>query len=155
MEEDQPSYRIRSMLPEDVAGITEIDGLVNPSPWSESRFRAELENPRAHIDLLAVNGEIAAYICCWQVADEMEIQNVATAPGFRRLGYASRLLEHVLERAARAMVSRVFLEVRIGNMAARSLYESFQFQECGIRENYYADNEDALLMECDLSALSK
>ena len=37
--------------------------------------------------------------------------------------------------------------MRAGNIAARRLYIKFGFAEQGIRDNYYSDNEDAILME--------
>jgi ribosomal-protein-alanine N-acetyltransferase len=47
----------------------------------------------------------------------------------------------------------VFLEVRIGNAGALSLYRSVGFAESGIRKHYYADTgEDAQLMRWDLSS---
>jgi ribosomal-protein-alanine N-acetyltransferase len=39
------------------------------------------------------------------------------------------------------------LEVRMGNQAARALYERFGFAPAGIRKGYYAEvGEDALVM---------
>jgi len=131
---------------EDVALVAAIDKIVNPSPWSETQIRAELSNPGSSFDLLFVAGELAAYLCSWQIVDELQIQNVATAPDFQRSGYAAQLLRHVLHRAAQEDVVTFFLEVRAGNVAARSLYEKFQFTVSGVRPKYYADDEDALLM---------
>ena len=42
------------------------------------------------------------------------------------------------------------LEVRVGNAAARGLYEKLGFRETGIRPRYYTDNnEDAAIMWSD------
>jgi ribosomal-protein-alanine N-acetyltransferase len=85
---------------------------------------------------------------CWLLGDELHIANIAVAPKFRRLGLGRRLLGHVLHRAAEKGMQSATLEVRVGNRAALSLYESYGFQEVGRRKRYYSDNrEDALLLQ--------
>ena len=146
----KPLIDFRQMLLEDIASVAAIEQLVNPSPWSLQQLQAELANPDSRFDLLIVGEAIAAYLCSWKIIDELEIQNVVTAPGFRRRGYAGKILEYVLRRAARENIAKVFLEVRVGNIAAKTLYEKFQFKTSGVRSKYYADNEDAVLMELEL-----
>jgi ribosomal-protein-alanine N-acetyltransferase len=80
------------------------------------------------------------------VAGEVQIQNVATAPAFRRQGVAACLLSHVFEQARGSGFESAWLEVRIGNAPAIALYERFGFTVVGRRTNYYADGEDALVM---------
>lgn len=150
MEGEKPLIEIRQMQQDDIAGIAAIEQLVNPSPWTSGQFQSELSNPGSRFDLLFADGELAAYLCSWKIVDELQIQNIATAPAFRRRGYAGMLLRKVLQKALREEVSKVFLEVRVGNRAARTLYEKFLFTASGIRSRYYSDNEDALLMELKL-----
>ena len=38
------------------------------------------------------------------------------------------------------------LEVRVGNEAAQGLYREFGFAPAGIRQRYYENSEDALVM---------
>ncbi len=152
MGEAIPSYEIRRMQPEDIAAVVAIERLASPSPWSERQFRGELANACATVDLLIVGRTVSAYVCSWLIADELEIQNVATAPDFRQRGCAETLLRHVLRRAAENGARRAFLEVRAGNTAARRLYEKLHFACTGVRERYYPDNEDAILMARDLPA---
>jgi len=145
-------FVMRPMRPADLDAVLEIERLANPSPWTAGHFRDELQNRYSSVDLLLVGEQVAAYICSWKIVDEMQIQNVATAPEFRRRGLAAQLLKAVLEQAVGDGIRKVFLEVRIGNNAARALYEKFGFVDRGIRASYYADKEDALIMELDLSS---
>jgi ribosomal-protein-alanine N-acetyltransferase len=62
------------------------------------------------------------------------------------------LLSEILRRAATDGVFRVFLEVRVSNVAAQALYEKFGFTRQGVRSKYYSDSEDALLMELDMGS---
>ena len=144
-----PSF-IRRILPEDIPAVVAIEKQSNPGPWGVDQFQAELDNPCAAVHLLTVQDEIAAFVCSWKILDELQIQNVATAPCFRRKGYADRLLRHVVQQAVADGATRVFLEVRAGNRAARQLYEKMGFSSSGSRHNYYADGEDALLMKLEL-----
>ncbi|PLX99351.1 MAG: ribosomal-protein-alanine N-acetyltransferase [Desulfuromonas sp.] len=149
MEGPIPVTEIRRLSVQDIATIANIEQLTNPSPWTVAQFRAELENPASRFDLLIADGRIAAFICAWIVADEMQIQDVATAPAEQRRGYAAQLLDHALLNARNEGVAKVFLEVRKGNFPARQLYLKFGFSITGVRPRYYSDNEDALLMLLD------
>ena len=62
-------------------------------------------------------------------------------------GFASMLIETMLEATeAEGIVSHT-LEVRKSNKAARRLYGNFDFKETSIRSHYYSDNgEDAIIM---------
>ena len=56
-------------------------------------------------------------------------------------------LREMLEIARRGGACRCFLEVRQSNEAARSLYNSSEFEEIGKRRNYYSfPREDAIVM---------
>lgn len=143
-------FRIRPMTPADLEAVVAVERLCHPHPWSTEQFRQELENPLARVDLLECDGVIAGFLCWWLLAGEAEIQNVATAPRFRRRGVARRLLEQVLAEARRQGATRALLEARVGNGGAIALYRAYGFTDCGMRRGYYADGEDALLMEKSL-----
>ncbi len=88
------------------------------------------------------------FLVAWHVVDELHVLNVATAPEMRRRGIGSVLVEAALAYAAESGVRLVLLEVRRSNEPALRLYEKFGFDVSGVRERYYADNdEDALEMQ--------
>jgi len=134
------------MTPADLPQVHALECAAQPSPWSRAHFAAELDNPCAHIDLYWRNGALAGYLCAWLIAGELQIQNVATAPAFRRQGVAEGLLRLVLERSRQAGLDAAWLEVRAGNAAAIALYEHFGFRSVARRPRYYGDGEDALVM---------
>jgi ribosomal-protein-alanine N-acetyltransferase len=125
-----------------------------PRPWSLAGLRHEaLENPLgvSRVALVGQEGggeRVGGYVCSWVVADEMKISNVAVAASMRRRGLARKLLHYLLHVARGRGCRVVSLEVREGNRAARSLYESLGFRAVGRRPRYYRpDGEDALLMD--------
>lgn len=141
------SYSIRPMQKEDLDILACAERLCHAHPWSAELFLQELDNPLSTIDLLYMDGQLAGYLCSWLVCGELHIHNVATLPHFRRRGVAGRLMRHVMGRCTGLEPEKVFLEVRVGNGGAISLYRSLGFVDVVVRKNYYPDGEDALLME--------
>ncbi len=120
-------------------------------PWSRGLFLEELRLPLAMDRVALVGSQVAAYCCLWLVAGEAQVQNIAVHPAFQRRGLGRFLLLRVLGQARAAGATRVNLEVRTGNIAALSLYESLGFCLEGRRPRYYQpEGEDALLLGRDL-----
>ena len=130
----------------DLPLLERIERASQSHPWSLHQFAEELANPVSRIDLYLRDGLPAAFLCSWLIAGELQIQNLATAPEFRRQGLAARLLEYVLTRSRRQRLDSAWLEVRISNDAAIALYRRYGFADAGVRQRYYADGEDALVM---------
>jgi ribosomal-protein-alanine N-acetyltransferase len=109
-------------------------------------------------DLLLVigaPGRPVAFAAFSTVLDEASLLNIVVAPGERRCGSASRLLEAARESLAEAGARHVYLEVRASNDAATRLYCRAGFEVYGRRKAYYASTgegpaEDALLLRWDL-----
>jgi ribosomal-protein-alanine N-acetyltransferase len=141
------SFSIRTMEAADLAAVVELERVCHITPWPERLFKDELSQAFSTIDLLWHGECLVGYICSWQVCDEVHILNVAVAPAWRRHGLARRLLEHVMLRARARGCERALLEVRAGNQGAVALYRAFDFEVIGHRSKYYADGEDALVME--------
>lgn len=135
------------MVAADLAAVLALETAASQHPWSAELLRAELANPVASLDLALSDGVLAGYLCAWLVVGELEIHNIVTAPAMRRRGVARRLLDYRLAQARRQGLQRVLLEVRVGNVAAITLYRAYGFVDSGVRPGYYHDGEDALLME--------
>ena len=143
-----------AMTLDDLDGVLDIEQVSFQTPWSRSAFRYELtQNRVARSVVLRVGGEIAGYLCLWEIGHEIHITNLAVHPRFRRRGVARALLGQTMEGARRSGVELLFLEVRPTNGEALALYESFGFSVIGRRKGYYFDTgEDALVMEARLGA---
>jgi ribosomal-protein-alanine N-acetyltransferase len=90
---------------------------------------------------------VAGYLCPSLILDEGEILDVAVRDNCRSLGIGRLLVTTALTLFRERAVQLVYLEVRISNQAAISLYRSLGFRESGRRTRYYENGEDALLME--------
>jgi [ribosomal protein S18]-alanine N-acetyltransferase len=134
----------------DVRSIWEIEKLSYPFPWSLWCFLAEYANSKSTILVAGPSApepwETWGFAIFWVVADEMHLLNLAVHPNHRRQGVSRALLTTALQQARSQGAEVVWLEVRPSNQAALTLYQSFGFQEVGIRKKYYTDNgEDALI----------
>lgn len=147
---------IDRMRASDVPAVVAIDAHAEgSSAWDEAQLRGELERAWAHL-WVSRRGEVpVAFVATWHVADELHVLNVATHAEHRRRGHARRLLEHALAFAAERQVRLVLLEVRRSNTPAIGLYRSFGFVAMGVRERYYADDEDAVEMLLRLDELGR
>jgi ribosomal-protein-alanine N-acetyltransferase len=139
---------IRPMIVDDLPLVHALECAAEQDPWSLEHFAAELGNPFSRVDLCWRDGQLAGFICTWLVAGEVQVQNVATAPAFRRQGVAARLLGLAIERCRASGFEAAWLEVRASNAGAIALYERFGFREAARRAGYYPDGEDALVMCC-------
>ncbi|HVP68919.1 MAG TPA: ribosomal protein S18-alanine N-acetyltransferase [Anaeromyxobacteraceae bacterium] len=151
-----PALAFRRMRAADVPRIMEIERAAFSYPWSEDLVRRELTHEFSTVLLAAeprreASGErILGFVISWLVYDELHVLNVAVAPEARRQGVARALLGEA-EASARSQGARIAtLEVRRSNRAAIALYRSLGYRDAGARPRYYADGEDALVMDKEM-----
>lgn len=144
--------RIRSMAVADLEAVTRLETICLQDGWSPGQWKTEL-NAEGAVALVAEapNGVVGVFSGRW-VAGELEIFRIATDPDFQRQSVATTLLRTVIRDYVPLGLKRVLLEVRLSNLEARSFYKKNGFNACGIRKGYYADGEDALLMELQVSS---
>jgi ribosomal-protein-alanine N-acetyltransferase len=142
------------MRVEDLDAVLAIERASFTNPWSRQAFLYELRDNRVARLWVAREaggpqpGGIAGYLCLWFIADEVHVTNLAVHPGARQRGIGRQLLATLLDHYRRRGATGAALEVRVGNEAARRLYEHLGFREVGLRKGYYFDTgEDALVME--------
>lgn len=144
---------LRDACATDARRLAEIDGLQNPSPWSESLFHASIAAGQCRLAVDA-SGRICGFVVVQTVLDECEILGLAVEPGQQRRGIGTRLLSAALAQARAQGVRTCHLEVRASNEAAQSLYHAHGFVPNGRRKAYYgagAAREDALLLRLEMA----
>lgn len=137
----------RFMKPEDCRQVEELYQACFSHPWTLHAIE-EMFTVEGYVSLVAEEEEhIVGYIGMKTVCDEADITNVAVAPSVRRQGIAHTLLERLLTEAEKGDICSIFLEVRVSNDPAITLYQHAGFEDCGRRKNYYdKPTEDALIM---------
>jgi ribosomal-protein-alanine N-acetyltransferase len=140
------------MRPADVDAVAALEAATFSRPWSVETFRRLVGEATVLVRVADVVGTVAGYGVVMAVADQGEIANLAVAAQHRGRGLGGRLLDALLAAAAGAGVTRVYLEVRPSNTAARRLYAARGFTALGRRRDYYeAPREDALVLSADLT----
>ena len=121
----------------DISALCALEEECFSSPWSERAFCESFGSPSASFFVCEADGEIVGYVGCVRVLDECSITNVAVTSRHRRRGIAHALLD-MLERAVYALgVRYVYLEVRVSNAAAISVYERRGYTLEGVRRHFY------------------
>lgn len=139
---------IRDMILEDLDQIMILESKCFNVPWSRESFESELvKNDKAHYIVLVIDSVIVGYGGVWYVMDEGHITNIAIDSDYRRQGLGKKIVREMINKAIKAEISHMTLEVRKSNIPAISLYEKMGFKALGVRPKYYRDNnEDALIM---------
>jgi ribosomal-protein-alanine N-acetyltransferase len=113
-----------------------------------------------------MNGKIQGYIMCriergFSKMGGMlptrlaHIVSIAVMQPFRRRGIAESLIRKAMRRGLKNYdVSEMYLEVRISNQAAISLYDKLSFKKVKRNYGYYMDGEDAWVMAITLNHLN-
>ena len=144
--------RIVPMTVEHLDRVVALEKTLFPDgPWTREMFRQELEDHFISRPSVALAGEeLVGYMATWFLRDEVHLLNIGVARPHQRLGYGRKMVEYLIERTLAGPQSLITLEVRAGNGAARSLYESLGFREVALRRKYYESGEDAVVMVLDL-----
>jgi ribosomal-protein-alanine N-acetyltransferase len=140
-------FRIRSGVPADAPALAAVERRSFGDPWSEASFREALRASWSFGLVAETADGIIGYLIAREAAGTGEILNLAVDPPFRRHGIARALLDAGLAALRRKAVQEVYLEVRVSNEAAQTLYRGARFVPVGRRRAYYRNPvEDALVL---------
>jgi ribosomal-protein-alanine N-acetyltransferase len=148
---DDADLVIEPMRRRDLAAIQVIEQVAYPKPWSLSVFQSEIEMARRGERCYLVarrDGELVGYAGLMFVVGDAHVTNIASAPAQHRRGVATRLLAELAWEAIARDCQALTLEVRVSNTGAQALYRKFGFAPVGIRQKYYENVEDAIVMWC-------
>lgn len=137
---------VRKMTQDDIAEVCTLERRCFPNPWVAEGFEAEMEGPASFAEVVMEGEALAGYATYRVIVDEAHLLNIAISPELRGRGLGKRLLRHILRVCVNEGAEWMFLEVRPSNVEALGLYRAHGFHQLGVRERYYANGEDAILM---------
>jgi ribosomal-protein-alanine N-acetyltransferase len=116
--------------------------------YTKHTFAYLLSQPNAVCFQAATEDDkMAGFICVLVSPDgTAHITTIGVAPEHRRRGLGERLLAKVESVLAEQGVASIVLEVRVGNLAAQSLYKYCGYSVVQRLNGYYNNGEDAFLM---------
>jgi [ribosomal protein S18]-alanine N-acetyltransferase len=137
---------IRKMQKSDVDSVYKLETTIFRDSWSYKLISSETDGEEYKYPyIIEVDGNLAGYTFIWVIADEIHINNFAIHPSFRRKGLGLKLISFIFDEFQE--YRKYFLEVRKSNKSAIGLYRKNGFETIFTRIKYYADGEDALVMQ--------
>lgn len=131
-------------------------------PWSRGNFTDSL-NAGYQAQLLSVGdgsslqAQLLGYFVAMKSIDEVHLLNITVNPAHQKQGWARVMLDALAIWARGQGAQWLWLEVRVSNARARSVYRQYGFREVGMRCGYYpsggsglSQREDAVVMSLAL-----
>lgn len=138
--------KIRAMQPSDLERCAAIEQTALDA-WSMQQIADELDFEAARMYVAECGGQVAGFAAFQLAADESTLNTITVDPALRGQGIGKALLENALEQLKEQGAASCFLEVRVQNTPARSLYRSLAFEEAGLRKGFYKNPaDDAVVM---------
>jgi [ribosomal protein S18]-alanine N-acetyltransferase len=142
--------RVRHALPFDLANLVDLENATFSSDrLSPRQWRRHLASDRAAILVIPAQQKLcAAAVLFFRSGSRVaRLYSIAVSAEARGRGLGECLLSACEEEARQRGCSRLRLEVREDNLAARGLYDRRGYELFGRHVAYYADGEDALRYE--------
>lgn len=136
----------RSLDEKDIDVLMEIEKSF-PNPWPLEAFFIEMEGQYNHSIGLEVDDILVGYLFYSSYPDEININHFAINPDYRRQGYASDIMDYLIEKMTKKQL--LYLEVSVDNKPAIKLYEKYGLKIISRRKDYYGQGQDAYIMQRD------
>jgi len=147
----RPQY-IRPLKERDLADVLRIERDMYDYPWSEEIFKDCLRVDYSNWAFIK-DEKFIGYAILSIAVGEAHVLNICLDKEYTGQGLGECFLNELLLVAKNKCAESVFLEVRLSNAVATSLYKKMGFKQIGRRKKYYqaADGrEDALVFSLDL-----
>lgn len=143
--------KIRNWKYEDILRISEIEKeCFQKSAWSFKMLASSFENENFIGILMEDGGDVVGYGGITIAADSADVENIAVTEAYRNSGVATAIIGELEKIARERGVEKLFLEVRVSNAPAMSLYLKCGFIGAYARAHYYPGGEDCLVMVKEL-----
>jgi len=158
----QKDRSLRRFTPSDLDAVININRVCLPENYAAYFFMDTFNTHPESFIVAESQGNVVGYIMCrvehgfsdlkkLRFAKKGHVISVAVMPDFRRLGMGSALVKDALSALSNLHVDECYLEVRISNDAAITLYRRLGFDIVRTIPRYYYDSSDAYVMAKELT----
>lgn len=148
-------FLIRPATEDDLEAVLHIEhASFGGTAWPREMMAVELApNPSRNYFVATQQGAVVGYAGIGVIdGQEADIMTIAVSDSVRGQGLGRRLMNRIMDVAAKRRATQMFLEVRADNPVAQALYLSMGFEQIDLRKNYYQpEGIDAVIMRADLS----
>ncbi len=151
---DLREARLEPMQSGALAQVMAIENAVYAWPWSEGNIADSVKAGYQCLQLMGGESELMGYYIAMRGVEEVHLLNITVAPAHLRQGWARVMLDALALWARSVQAQWLWLEVRVGNARAITVYEHYGFRRVGERKRYYPagenQREDAIVMSYKL-----
>jgi [ribosomal protein S18]-alanine N-acetyltransferase len=151
---DLKEARLVPMHPDDLVQVMHTERAAYDWPWSEGNIADSIRSGYQCVTLVGGADTLLGYFIAMQGVDEVHLLNITVAPQHQRQGWARVMLDALTLWSRSLPAQWLWLEVRVSNARAITVYENYGFRRVGQRKAYYpAGNqprEDAIVMSYPL-----
>ncbi len=145
------NVKFRPMNPMDLISVYDIEKRTYKiDPWSLGQLKEELAAAHRWYFVAEIEGKVVGYVGGLYVDGITDVLTLTVDPEHRRNGIARELLRRLIDWARTQKSVAMMLDMRVGNIEALPLYESFGFVAISQRANYYGPGIDAVVMRKEL-----
>ena len=159
----QNGFKLRKFTMNDLAGVTHINQICLPENYTDFFFIDLYRKFPETFIVAEENVNVVGYIMCRVevglsniglpgVVKKGHVVSVAVLPEHRREGIGRALVTKAMQGMLMYGAKQCYLEVRITNEEAISLYKKLGLEVSRSIRGYYADGEDAYVMTKKLDA---
>jgi len=153
----QTTFTLRHFQHDDLEKVMSINQVCLPENYSSYFFMDLYERFPETFIVAEVYFELVGYIMCrietglpdfglLGIAKRGHVISIAVLPEYQRKGIGQALMQEAMKGMRLQKAKECYLEVRVSNEHAISLYKKLGFETSKIMRGYYADGEDAALM---------
>lgn len=139
-------FYIRVLLPEDFEEMSRI--LKSSSGYWNVRTLQSCFEKHYHLWGIFFHDNLLGFVVVKENIDMWELLHIVVDKPYQTQGLAKRLMQHVFGEAKLKNMKTIQLEVGESNTKAISFYAKQGFRQVGLRKQYYANRENAILMDC-------
>ena len=137
---------IKQINKRDIDSCYELDSSTT-ALWSKKQWASELKKEGIKVYGILLSNLIIGICVFHVVLDEAQINFFVVSHKFRKKGFGTYLMNHLIKECKKLNIKKLFLEVSHTNTTADKFYSRFDFSTVGTRRNYYKDGSDALIKE--------
>lgn len=153
----QAAFALRQVRPEDLDQVMYVNKVCLPENYTRYFFMDLYQRFPNTFIVAEENGEIVGYVMCrietgppdWGllgIAKKGHVISIAVLPEQQRKGIGQALMRKAMRGMGTYRARECYLEVRVSNKPAVNLYRKLGFEIKRTLRGYYADGEEAFVM---------
>jgi ribosomal-protein-alanine N-acetyltransferase len=153
----QETFTLRPFTRKDLEKVMHINQICLPENYSPYFFIDLYEKYPSTFIVAEMDREVIGYIMCrierdftsfssFGISKKAHVVSIAVLPEYQKKGVGTTLMKEAMSNMPLYKARECYLEVRVSNTTAVSMYKRLGFQIIRKNSAYYADGEDAYVM---------